>query len=81
MNFGLAIMRQAMVDKNWSQRELARRCGVDRTTINKICNGVNKPSVPLARKLGELLEIEWSLFFIPLEEGVDMLNLNETGEN
>lgn len=78
MNFGIEMMKQAMIEKQWSQSELARRCGVERTTITKICTGVNQPSIKLARKIGEILGIEWSLFFIPYEEAIEMLDLSET---
>lgn len=77
MDFGIEMMKQAMIEKQWSQSELARRCGVNRTTITKICTGVNKPSIKLARKIGELLEIEWSLFFTPMDEAIELLNLVE----
>jgi len=78
MNFGIEMMKQAMLERKWSQNELAKRCGVERTTITKICTGVNQPSIKLARKIGEILEIEWSLFFIPYEEAIEMLDLSET---
>lgn len=78
MNFGIEMMKQAMNEKQWSQSELARRCGVNRTTITKICTGVNMPSIKLARKIGEVLDIDWALFFTPYEEALELLNLNET---
>ena len=78
LNFGIEMMKQAMIEKQWSQSELARRCEVDRTTITKICTGVNMPSIKLARKIGEVLGIDWSLFFTPYEEALELLNLTET---
>ena len=75
MNFGVEVMKHEMKLRNWSQGELARRSGVDRTTICKICTGVNLPSVKLARVISKLLDIDWQLFFIPYEEGVELLEL------
>lgn len=49
--------------KGLSQEKLAEMCGVVRQTITMIEMGVNKPSVPLAKKLGEALEVEWTVFF------------------
>lgn len=45
------------------QEELARECGVSRTTISMIEIGENKPSVPLAQKLGQVLDVDWKGFF------------------
>ena len=75
LNFGVEMMKQAMLERKWSQNELAKRCGVDRTTITKICNGVNAPSIKLARKIGEVLDIDWSLFFTPYDEAIKLLDL------
>lgn len=50
-------------EKGVKQEELARECGVQRTTISMIETGENKPSVPLAQKLGEVLAVDWKEFF------------------
>ena len=51
------------VKKNLTQGELAKKAGVVRQTISNIECGLTKPSVKLAKKLGEILEIEWTNFF------------------
>ena len=79
MSFGSEMMRQAMIEKKWSQSELARRCGVERTTITKICNNVNTPSIKVARKIGEVLDIDWSMFYTTMDEALEMLKLDEMG--
>ena len=56
----LKAMRMA---KGLTQEQLANECGVQRTTITMIELGVNKPSVELAKKLGEIFEIDWKGFF------------------
>lgn len=56
-------LRDARKQKNYTQEQLAIMAGVGRTTIVMIESGVNKPSVPLAKKLGELLDVDWTIFF------------------
>lgn len=47
----------------YTQESLADAVGVYRSTIGMIETGINKPSVELAKKLGKVLEIDWTLFF------------------
>lgn len=47
----------------YTQESLADAVCVHRSTIGMIEAGVNKPSVELAKKLGKVLEIDWTLFF------------------
>ncbi|EOZ2853512.1 helix-turn-helix transcriptional regulator [Listeria monocytogenes] len=49
--------------KGLTQKELANKLGVHRTTITLIEKGINKPSVKVAKKLGEVLGVEWNIFF------------------
>lgn len=49
--------------KGLTQSKLAKRCGVSRSTISMIELGKNSPSVPLAKKIAELLDIDWTVFF------------------
>ena len=56
-------LKELRIAKGLTQEQLANECGVQRTTITMIELGVNKPSVELAKKLGEILEIDWKGFF------------------
>lgn len=56
-------LQKVRTEKGLTQQTLADKCGVVRQTISEIENGRNKPSVELAKKLGEILEIEWVKFF------------------
>ena len=56
-------LRDARKQKNYTQEQLASLAGVGRTTIVMIENGANRPSVSLAKKLGEILEVDWTIFF------------------
>ena len=56
-------LKELRIAKGLTQEQLANECGVQRTTITMIENGENKPSVPLAQKLGQVLEVDWKGFF------------------
>ena len=59
----LINVKKLRIEKGLTQEQLANECGVQRTTITMIELGENKPSVELAKKLGEVLEVAWSDFF------------------
>lgn len=46
-----------------TQQELADKVDVVRQTISMIERGENKPSIELAKRIGEVLKFEWFLFF------------------
>ena len=56
-------LKELRIAKGLTQEQLANECDVQRTTITMIELGVNKPSVELAKKLGEIFEITWSDIF------------------
>ena len=56
-------IKELRISKGLTQEQLANECGVQRTTITMIELGENKPSVDLAKKLGEVFDIAWSEFF------------------
>ena len=56
-------LRDIRMEKNMTQEQVANECGVERTTICMIETCHNKPSVELAKKLGKVLDIEWTKFF------------------
>lgn len=51
------------IEKGLTQEHLAKMCEVQRTTITMIEIGENKPSVELAKKLGNVLKFDWTMFF------------------
>ena len=59
----LINVKKLRIEKGLTQEQLANECGVQRTTITMIELGENKPSVELAKKLGEVFGITWSDFF------------------
>ena len=56
-------IKELRIAKWLTQEQLANECGVQRTTITMIELGENKPSVELAKELGEIFEIDWKGFF------------------
>lgn len=59
----LLKLKELRNEKGYTQEELATECGVLRTTISMIECGVNKPSVELAKRLGEVFDVDWKGFF------------------
>lgn len=56
-------IKELRIEKGFTQEQLANECGVQRTTITMIENENNLPSVETAKKLGEVLGIDWKVFF------------------
>ena len=56
-------LKEIRKEKGFTQEQLANVCGVQLTTITMIETGNNSPSVELAKKLGEVLGIDWKVFF------------------
>lgn len=56
-------LKEIRTKKGLTQKQLADKVGVGRTTITLIESGTNKPSVKLAQKLGEVLKVKWTVFF------------------
>lgn len=56
-------LKEIRKEKGFTQEQLANECGVQRTTITMIENENNLPSVETAKKLGEVLGIDWKVFF------------------
>jgi len=46
----------------YSQQDVARKVGIDRSYYSKIESGL-APSVKVAQSIGEVLGIDWTIFF------------------
>lgn len=60
MTFNMKVRR---VIKNLTQEQLAEKVGVSRAHITRIEKGDTKPSVPVAKRLGEALGVDWRCFY------------------
>ena len=56
-------LKEVRKSKGLTQEELAAKCDVQRTTVTMIEMGENLPSVQLAKKLAEVLDVDWTEFF------------------
>ena len=59
----LINLKELRMKQGYTQEELASKCDVLRTTISMIESGINKPSVELAKKFGEIFNVDWKGFF------------------
>ena len=59
----LLKLKELRNEKGYTQEELASKCGVLRSTISMVETDVNKPSVELAKKFGEIFDVDWKGFF------------------
>ena len=57
------LLKELRVKYGLTQDELAKKVGVSRSQLAMIETGNSEPSVKLAKKLGEVLETEWTKFF------------------
>ena len=57
------ILKELRIAQKYSQERLAEIVGVNRSTISMIEIGINKPSVDLAKRLGDSLNCDWTIFF------------------
>lgn len=64
---------------NLTQLQLSIECGCERSTIGKVEAGVITPSVKLAKKIGQVLNFDWTLFYKDEEEEED--EKNHTGND
>lgn len=56
-------LREIRIDRKMSANKLAIMCGTTRQNISNIEHGKNKPSINLAKKLGDALSVDWKVFF------------------
>jgi putative transcriptional regulator len=51
-------IRVLRAEKSWSQAELAEKVGVSRNSINAVENGKFDPSLPLAFRIADAVELK-----------------------
>ncbi len=62
MNIGEKIF-QAMKEKGFSQIDLSKRIGINRSMISKYINGANNPSIKTLKKIADVLDKPLSWFY------------------
>lgn len=56
-------LKEIREKQGMTQEQFAVMLGMERTTYTSIESGYRNPSVPNAKKLGDLLDCDWTLFF------------------
>lgn len=59
----LDIIVKARKNKGYTQKQVAELAKVSEEYISLIESGKRKPSVKVAKKLGAVLDIQWTIFF------------------
>lgn len=57
------ILAEKRKEKGLTQQEFAKEIGVSRQYYNDLENNKRVPSVQVAKKIGFLLGVDWTLFF------------------
>ena len=58
-----SLLEEKRKEMGLTQEEIAHKLNITRQYYNAIENMKRKPSVELAKKLGDLLELDWTYFF------------------
>ncbi len=59
------VMVDARISQNLSQKELAKRTGIDQADISKLENGTRNPSLKLLKRLADGMGMTLKLEFVP----------------
>lgn len=51
-------LNQVLIEKGWSQSDLARAAGLQRGTVSNLLNNVRQPGAEICKSLSEALDIE-----------------------
>lgn len=57
------FLRTARKDSGMTQNEVAKRVGISQPTYCNIENEERRPSVEMAKRIGAVLGIDWTMFF------------------
>ena len=58
-----SLLQVKRKSKRLTQQEVARIVGVSRQYYNEIESGKRSPSVQLAKNIGRVLGVDWTIFF------------------
>lgn len=61
----IRTMIQARSEQNLTQKELAKRTGINQADISKLENGTKNPSLKLLKKLANGLGMQLKIEFVP----------------
>lgn len=56
-------IKEARKKKGWTQEQLAALVGIARSTYTNIETGAKTPSVPVAQRIGKMLDVPWASIY------------------
>ncbi len=56
-------LKELREQKAYTQEEVAKKAGIERTTYASIEQGRRNPSVPKAMRIASVLDFDWTIFF------------------
>jgi DNA-binding XRE family transcriptional regulator len=63
----IRAMIDARIEQNLTQKELAKRTGIDQADISKLENGVRNPSLKLLQRLARGMGMQLKIEFVPMQ--------------
>ncbi|WP_176444637.1 helix-turn-helix transcriptional regulator [Paenibacillus herberti] len=57
-------LAELMYRKGWTRKHVAQQAGIGQVTMQQICRGERNPSPPVAKKLTDALEVDFSELFV-----------------
>lgn len=57
-------LKRIRIEKDLTHEDVANKCRIARSYYTHIENGTKTSSVSVAKRLGELLQIDWTIFFV-----------------
>ncbi len=63
MTQGVKALKRYRFENNLTQQEFCEKFDFNRSTIASIESGINQPSVSTAKKLADILGVNWSSFY------------------
>lgn len=64
-------IKEARKKKGWTQEQLAALVGIARSTYTNIETGAKTPSVPVAQRIGKMLDVPWASIY-EVDQGVEV---------
>lgn len=59
----VGLLEERRKNKQITQQTIADKIGVSRQYYNELENGKRLPSVKIAKKIGVILDVDWTIFF------------------
>ncbi len=56
-------LKKLREDKGYTQESIADKIGIAKTTYSSYEQGYRRPSISTAKKLAEVLDVPWTIFF------------------